>query len=206
MKPIHRLLTALPVIFALPATAAPLAGARPTEWPASAERHTTSIQRAAANDAEKKLIAAAEKSPPNAAALLEAIRKEDDKTQPLAGQWWNKEVCGIRIPFAITADAVDYYTQLVNGYAQKKLVRYAQPSSAFAYQTKAAQHDRYELDGKSFENITVVTLAMSFQQSFAATVAEGFSFEKKREVVFDKDGKIIHVSGDGDIEVPVFAM
>ena len=206
MKTIHCLLTALPVIFALPATAALLAGSKPIEWPASPDHHKTSVQREAANEAEKKLIAAAEKSAPDAASLLEAIREHGDGAQPQAGQWSNKQVCGIRIPFALTADAVAYYTELVNGYARQKFVRYSQPSSSFTYQAKAAKRDRYELDGKSFSNVTVVTLTMTFSQNFAATVAEGFSFEKKREVVFDKDGKIVHVSGDGDVNVPVFAM
>ncbi len=206
MKPIQLIATTLPIFFALPAQAAPRAGARPTEWPASPARHSVSIQREAANEKEQNLIAAAEKSQPDATALLESIRKDGDDIKPQPGQWWNKEIHGIRIPFAITNDAVHYYTELVNGFGQQKLVRYAEPGSSFTYQAKVAQPAAYDLDGKSLQNVTVVTMTLSFRQRFVATVTEAFGFEKKREVVFDKEGKIIHVKGDGDVRVPVMAM
>lgn len=206
MKPIRLLATTLPIFFALPAHSAPRVGARPTEWPASPENHTTTIQREAADDHQKKLITAAEKSQPDAAALLEAIRQENADAKPQPGQWWNKEVHGIRIPFAITADAVQYYSDLVKTYGEQKLTRYAQPGSTFTYQAKVSQPAAYELNGKSVQNVSVVTMTLTFRQRFTATVAEAFGFEKTREVVFDKDGKIIHVQGDGDVRVPVMAM
>jgi hypothetical protein len=206
MKPIQLLASTLPIFFALPLQAAMLAGSKPKEWPASAEHHKTAIQRHAADDHEKKLIAAAEKSQPDPAALLEAIGKGNGTAKPVAGQWWNKEALGIRIPFAITGDAVQYYSDLVTKYGEQKLVRFAQPSSAFTYHAKVSKPAAYEIDGKSLQNVTVVTMTLTFRQNFVATVAEGFSFEKTREVVFDKDGKILHVQGDGDVEVPIFAM
>lgn len=206
MKPIQLLAATLPILFALPTQAAMLAGSKPREWPADPHQHVVTIQREAADDTERKLIAAAEKSQPDPAALLEAMNKDGGDAKPQASQWWNKETLGIRIPFAITADAVQYYSDLVNSNGQQKLVRYAQPSSAFTYHAKVSKHAAYELTGQSLQNVSVVTMTLSFQQSFVATVAEGFRFEKKREVVFDKDGKILHIQGDGDVMVPVFAM
>lgn len=206
MKPIQLLATALPILFALPAHAALRAGSRPTEWAASPDHHKVTIQREAADENEKKWILAAEKSQPDSAALLESIRREGNDIKPQPDQWWNKETLGIRIPFAITADAVQYYSDLVKKYGEQKLVRFAQPSSAFTYQAKVSKPASYEIDGKAVTNVTVVTMTLSFRQNFVATVAEGFSFEKKREVVFDKEGKILHVQGDGDAKVLLLAM
>lgn len=205
MKSIRLLASLLPVFFALPAHSAMLAGAKPEEWPADPARHVATIQRVAADDHEKKLIAAAEKSLPDAAALAKAVGN-DAAAKPQSGPWWNKEVLGVRIPFAVTADAVQYYSDLVKNYGQQKLVRYSPPSSEFTYHAKVSKPDTFDLNGKSLENVTVVTMTMKFRQMFAATVAEGFHFEKSRIVVFDKDGKILGTQGDGDVEVPVLAM
>jgi hypothetical protein len=206
MKTIPLIAATLPIFFALPLQAIPLAGAKTREWPAAPEHHKVTIQREAADENEQKLIAAAEKSQPEPTALLEAIRKDDGDAKPQAGQWWNKETLGIRIPFAITADAVHYYSELVTKFGEQKLVRFTQPSSTFTYHAKVSKPVAYEIDGKSLPNVTVVTMSMTFQQKFTATVSEGFRFDKKREVVFYKDGKILHVLGDGDTLVPVFAM
>ena len=207
MKSIRIIGAILPVFLALPSHGALLAGARPKEWPASPDHHKITIAREAADENEKKLIAAAEKSLPDAAALAKSVAKDDSGlAKPQAGAWWNKEVLGIRIPYALTADAVQYYSDLVKGYGLQKLVRFSQPTSGFTYQAKVARHAAYEIDGKSVENVTVVTMTMKFHQNFVASVAEGFQFEKSRTVVFDKDGKILQVKGDGDTEVPVFSI
>lgn len=207
MKPSQLLACLIPVLFTLPAHAALRAGSKPKEWAASPEQHKISIQREAADDQEKKLIAAAEKSLPDAAALAKAIGKDATGiAQPQTGPWWNKEVLGIRIPFAVTADAVDYYNKLVTEYGQQKLVRFTRPSSEFSYHAKVARHAAFELEGKSLQNVTVVTMTLKFRQNFVASVAEAFGFEKSRTVVFDKHGKILGIQGDGDVEVPVMAM
>lgn len=206
MKPIPLLATLLPIFLALPVHSAPRAGSKSTEWPAAPEHHTIRIQRDAGSEGDEKLIAAAEKSQPDPSALLEAMRKESADANPQPGQWWNKEVRGVRIPYAITDGAVEYYSDLVKGYGAQKLVRYAQPGSSFTYQAKVAKHASYEVDGKNLTNVFVVTLSLSFQQKFTATVADAFGFEKERVVVFDENGKVIHIRGDGDIRVPVLSM
>ena len=207
MRTIRIFASLLLVFFSHPAGAAPLAGSKAKEWPASPEYHKINIQREAANDQEKQLIAAAEKVQPDVAALAKAPTMDAaGVAQPQAGTWWNKEVAGVRIPFAITADAVDYYQKLVTGYGQQKFVRFVRPSSEFRYHAKVAKLASYELNGKSLENVTLVSMTLKFRQNFAATVAEAFRFEKSRAVVFDKDGKILGIQGDGDVKVPVLAM
>jgi hypothetical protein len=67
-------------------------------------------------------------------------------------------------------------------------------------------HKEFTLDGKSFKNVHVVTLKLTFSQNFAATGTEGMHFEKKRIVVLDNDGKVLQVFGDGSTEVPILAI
>ena len=52
----------------------------------------------------------------------------------------------------------------------------------------------------------MVTLKLTFDQNFAATQTEGMHFEKKRVVVLDGKGKVLHISGDGPTEVPILAI
>ena len=43
-------------------------------------------------------------------------------------------------------------------------------------------------------------------QSFCASSTEAFGFTTDRTVVFEAQGKVLHVSGDGVTDVPVMAV
>ena len=74
------------------------------------------------------------------------------------------------------------------------------------YHASVRFHEDFMLDDKGFKGVHVVTLKLDFAQNFAATQTEGMSFQKKRVVVLDGAGKVLHVSGDGPTEVPVLAI
>lgn len=180
-----------------------LPGSRPKKWPANPERHTVTIDRKAEDPKEAALIAAAEAVVPDAAALKKAIG--DGPAPQDASQWWCGETLGIRLPFAVTGEAVGYFTTLVEGYRKQELERYSEPSSSVGYQAKVAHHAEFKLDGKTYKDVRVVTLELTFSQQFAATVTEGMSFQKQRTVVFDAAGKLLAVSGDGATDAAVMA-
>jgi hypothetical protein len=176
----------------------------PKEWPANTNRHTVVIVRSASDDAGRSLIVRAEGLQPDRAELAKAA---GDVSLPREGKvWWFREQFGIRLPYAVTGDAVTYYTGLVTGYGKTRMKRYAEPSSALKYTAAVKRHERFELDGKSWQNVDVVTLKLEFRQSFCATGTEAFGFTKDRTVVFDAQGKVLHVSGDGVTDVPVMAI
>ena len=116
-------------------TAAVLPGAMPKEWPANPAKHQVVITRAAKDDKESALIAAAEAAQPSKEKLREAAEARDRNdplglAQPKGAKapvgdnvWWYKEQLGIRIPCAITADAVTYYSDLVGKYGKQVLKR-----------------------------------------------------------------------------------
>ena len=150
------------------------------------------------------MIARAEGLQPDRAELVKAA---GDVPLPREGKvWWCREQFGIRIPYAVTGDAVTYYSGLVTGYGKMRMKRYAEPSSALKYTAAVKRHERFEVDGKNWQNVDVVTLKLEFRQAFCASGTEAFGFTKERTVVFDAQGKVLHVSGDGVTDVPVMAI
>lgn len=203
--PVRRLLALAALWLALAALlpAAMLPGSRPKKWPANPAKHTITIDRAAKDPKESALIAAAEAAVPDAAALKKAIG--DGPAPEDASQWWCGETLGIRIPFALTGDAVRYYSALVEGYRKQELERYSEPSSSVGYHATVERHAEFELDGKAYKDVQVVTLKLAFSQHFAATVTEGMDFQKQRTAVFDASGKLLALSGDGATQAAVMA-
>jgi len=199
-------------------TAAVLPGAMPKEWPANPAKHQVVIRRDATDKQQAAMIAAAEADQPSKEKLREAAEARDRNdplglAQPKGAKapvgdnvWWYKEQLGIRIPCAITADAVAYYSDLVGKYGKQVLKRYVEPSSRLDYHAGVEFHKEFKLGDKTFNNVHVVVLKLTFDQNFAATQTEGMHFEKKRVVVLDGKGKVLHISGDGPTEVPILAI
>lgn len=206
------------VAFPGPITAGIVPDFKPKEWPADPAKHQVTIRREATDDKQSAMIAAAEAAQPSKEALRKAADAGDrndplglaqPKESPLpAGDkvWWYKEQLGIRIPCAITADAVAYYSELVGKYGKQALNRYIQPSSSLDYHATVKFHKEFKLDDKTFHDVHVVTLKLTFDQNFAATMTEGMHFEKGRVVILDAEGKVLHISGDGPTEVPILAI
>ena len=184
--------------------AAMIEGAKPKKWEPDPARHRIAIRREADNDKQAKLIAAAEAAPPTADALRKAIGDGPAPKDP--SQWWYREELGIRIPFAVTVGAVDYYSDLVKKYRKETFERFTQPSSRLDYHATVAHHPNFEHDGKTFKNVHVVTLTLNFSENFAATATEGIQFEKQRTVVLDGNGKVVAIFGDGPTKAPVLAI
>jgi len=197
---------ALSALTVLHSEAAIEEGAKPKEWPADPGHHVVKVERIFKTEAESALITAAENLAPNEKELLASAQKQDESAKPVAKQWWYQEALSVKIPFALTADAVIYYTELVNGFGKQKLHRYSAPASRFHYEAQVAKHKTFEVDGKTFTHVSVVTLSTSFSEKFVTTVTEGIEFTKKRVVIFDAAGKVLHTSGDGETEVPIMTI
>jgi hypothetical protein len=88
----------------------------------------------------------------------------------------------------------------------KPFNRYIEPSTRLDYHAGVKFHQMFKVDDKTFNDVHVVTLTLTFAQDFAATQTERMRFEKKRMVVLDAAGKVLHISGDGTTEVPIMAI
>ena len=186
------------------ATAAVTPDSKPKEWPANPAKHQIMIRREAADQQQSAMIAAAEAAHP----AKETLKQAAGEAAVPAGEkvWWYEEQLGIRIPCAITADAVAYYSDLVGKYGKQVLQRYVEPSSRLDYHAGVKFHRDFKIGDKSFNNVHVVTLKLTFSQNFTATMTEGMRFEKERVVILDATGKVLHISGDGPTEVPILAI
>ena len=120
--------------------------------------------------------------------------------------WWYKEQLGVRIPCAITGDAVTYFSEVVTKNAKQEFKSYAMPSSRLVYLAGVRLHKEFKLDEKTFKDVSVVTMKLSFSANFTAESTSGMSFEKTRIVILDSDNKVLHISGDGPTEVPVLML
>jgi hypothetical protein len=196
--------TGLFMLLAGTAFPAMLPDAKPVDFPADPAKHVIRIQRDAADDARKKLIAVAEAAAPDAAALKKAANGEVLAKDEV--QWWHGETLGIRIPFAVTGAGVEYYRKLVEGYGKQAFKRCSEPSSKLDYQAGVVFHKEFEHQGKTYRDVHVVTLKLSFSQQFAASETEGMEFEKQRTVILNAEGKVLAISGDGPTEVAVMAI
>lgn len=195
-------LLSLALVAGVPAAVVP--GAEPKKWPANAQKHTVVITREATDNESRRLIAAAEAAQPPRAEVQKAAG--DAKLPEKGPLWWYKEELGLRIPYALTREAVTYFTSLVKKYGQESFTRYSEPSSQVEYTATVAAHESFSHDQSTFANVRVVTLKLKFSQNFCATGTEGLAFEKERTVVFDAAGKILLIIGDGPTETPILAI
>ena len=107
---------------------------------------------------------------------------------------------------AITAEAVDYYKDLVNKYEKQTDKRHQAPSSNVNYQASTIFKKEFIIDGKTFNNVNVITLKLAFNQSFCASGTEGMHIKKERIVIVDDADIVLHISGDGPTDVPIFVI
>jgi hypothetical protein len=186
----------------LPAAVVP--GAEPKKWPPGTTKHTVVVTRKAADEAERRLIAAAEAAQPPRTEVQKAAG--ETKLPEQGPLWWYREALGLRVPYALTAEAVEYFTALVRGYGKELFTRYTQPSSRVDYTASVAAHESFQHGERTFTNVRVVTLTLAFDQNFCATGTEGLAFRKERVVVFDAAGAILAIIGDGPTETPILAI
>ncbi len=183
------------------ATSAIEEGTKPKDWPANPAKHQVVVRREAADKQQAAMIAAAEAVPTSKEALRQAA---GDAAVPEGEKvWWYKEELGIRIPCAITADAVAYYSNLVEKYGKQNMKGYAEPSSRLDYHADVKFHKEFKFDGITYNDVHVVTMKLTFSENFAADSTAGMQFQKERMVVLDKGGKALLVTGDGPTEVPI---
>jgi len=176
------------LLAALAARGAMLPGSQPKAWPMNPAKHVTAITREAADDTGRKMIAAAEAAAPGTNA------------------WWCGERNRIRIPYALTHEALAYYTALVQGYKQRAWKAYIEPNSKLEYTAAVARRDAFTANGKTYANVYVVTLKLTFAANFTEDATAGVHFSKERTVVLDAQGTVLKITGDGPTEMPMLAI
>lgn len=165
-----------------------LPGSVPKDWPANPQRHVATLKRIPKDEAALRRIATAENAPSGTNAWSSGIQ------------------LGIRLPFALTLPAIEYYEGLIRGYQKRSWKTYVEPRSLMDYSAMVSHHEAFEWKGKTFRDVDVVEMKLNFQADFTQEGTQGVHFIKTRTVVLDRNGKVLAVFGDGKTEAPVLAI
>lgn len=163
-------------------------GSAPKNWPANPQRHGIQLKRTPEDEASLKKIALAEVAPSGTNA------------------WSRGSQLGIRLPFSLTRDALEYYEGVVRGYQKRSWKTYIEPRSGVDYTATVSHKNTFERDGRSFREVDVVEMTLSFHAEFTEEGTQGVHFKKSRTVVLDAKGRVVAVFGDGPTEAPVLAI
>lgn len=176
----------------------------------SAEKSfTQTIERISANSFEASLIEKAEKYYPPRDEVIYAAQQWNTQI-PDSGYWYYGEFDGVRIPFCITGDAVDYYSNLIDEFNKKPYDTFSL-SAEFTYKVEVEFKENYSSPPTNstgevvipdeFTSVYVVSMELKWNDYCGPLCAMWIN--KQRFVVFDKDGNLLRVYHDGETPVPV---
>jgi hypothetical protein len=184
----------------------------------TAKSHRATITRIFGSDTEAALLAIAEMYVPANPELASLIQdcvdlgncdSEDPDDENL---WWYDSFDGVRIPYAVTSDAVDYYADLVAQWQVDPSTSWGGEwtSSNLQYVGVIEYADAVEIGGEQFDDVYVVDMNLSWSAVCGSLSAYGFDkmrtiilslgahgFDKMRTVILSPAGDILRVYGDG---------
>ena len=171
---------------------------------------TKNIERVFLNEFEQNLIITAESFYPPRDSVLNAASPEFQIFIPDTNYWFYDSFDGVRIPYAITIDAINYYSNIID-------LLNASPNSLiykadFDYKAEVAYFNSYSFEGIdpftgdtlpsiSFNNVFVVKMDLSWDHSCGPEC--GLYIIHKRIVIFNSEGELLQIFHDGKIPVTV---
>jgi hypothetical protein len=194
----------LPLLYTALLLVLALAGCDTDSTEPEVERsYSKSVVREAANDFEDSLIAQAEAVYPARDSVVAAAW--DPAQVPEVGYWFYGAFDGVLIPYAITGDAVTYYSDLIDALEAGEELQFLTEAS-LDYRATASFREAYTFEGadpetgeplpsESFERVYVVEMSLGWSQYCGELCAMGINHD--RVVVFDEAGELLRVSLDG---------
>jgi len=148
------------------------------------------------------LIGEAEAVWPERQEILDLIG--DETKQQHAGVtdeplWWFRTFDGVRIPYAITGAALPYYLGVIESFMAGDFSQaggITMKKAKLEYAAVVEHHETFTHEGRTFQDVDVVSLSLHWFQFCGGECAMGFG--KERVVVFGPDGGVLAVFGDGE--------
>ena len=176
-----------------------------TEEPELETSFTKSIERIAKDSFETNLIEMAEKAyPPRMEVVAAAVFSNIEI--PDSAYWYYNSFDGVLIPYAITIDAINYYTELIDGL-ESGTISSIFITASFDYKAEVELKEEYTIannennNDDNYQNVYVVTMNLKWENYCGSLCALWIS--KKRTVVFDKNGELLKIYFDGAEPVAV---
>jgi hypothetical protein len=161
------------------------------------------ISRSYGKEHEALLIREAEAAHPARQDVIalagDAAAQERAGIGPGDDPWWYMTFDGVRIPYAITDDAVVYYTGALEAFRHGDFspsLGIEMKKAKLAYRASVSLEESYEREGRTFTGVYVVRMSLEWSQFCGPECAMGFA--KERVVVLDGDGDVLAVFGDGE--------
>ena len=158
-----------------------------------------SIRRSFRNPEEERLIRIAEETypPPEAILAIAGSRPGPEALSKEKRLWWYDSFDGVRLPYAVTMDAVRYYLTLSQALARGDTTETGirMKRSEFSYHASiAARPSTYSRDGRVFKDVYVVNMGLTWSNYCGSECACWFRLD--RTVVLRPDGTVLCVFGD----------
>ena len=147
------------------------------------------ISRTYADSMGMRLLRLAESLPPDTAELFKVMPDQEKQAIPPSeknGVWWCLTI-NMRIAYAITDKAVKYYAD-----STLDMIARGGGPLQMTYNADVKYYDTYD----TYAQVYVAQMSLTFQ--------EGIGFSKQRIVVFDKNGKLLNILGDGVPQVTIY--
>ncbi len=169
-----------------------------------------SIERIYKNDFEEQLIRKAESLYPDRDSVLAVVDSIYHQYIPDSNYWHYSSFDGVLIPYTITSEAINYYTALID--TMKIIPSEIFITAEFYYRSEIKYHELYEFQGvdqfteeplgpETYTKIYVVKMELKWEHYCGPMC--GLWINRKREIIFDKDGNLIKIYYDGQIPVVV---
>jgi hypothetical protein len=214
--PILGVVALLSILCVAPADAAPpgyfvdskqAAAKRPVDQVKADGDFTYSLHRRFDDATGARLLAIAEAAYPPRSHLVDiAIDRgfevgSDSAHVPL---WWCNGLGVARVPYAITAGALEHYMKLTDRF-RRHIFREMGSQGLYwtnlTYRATIVPRDRYTIDGEDATGVYVAEMNLSWSYDDGTFIQVSVAH---RVVVLARDGEVLAVEGDGDTREEVF--
>lgn len=174
--------------------------------------YTYSIKRDFTSTFEEGLVKQAETYYPSRDSVVAAAVAAGQSADEIPDEkyWWYRVQKGIKVPYSLTTEAIDYFSGLVDS-AQREaepncmnrrfLVRY---TASVSYKEKFVVYNYGE--DTAYNDVYVVMMRLSWDSEAFDDVLHwttGYHDYRERLVVFDKEGQLLDVYFDGQTLRPI---
>jgi hypothetical protein len=118
--------------------------------------------------------------------------------------WWCDGLGASRVPYAITAGAIDHYTKMTDRFrAHNFREAFARNLfwTDFVYKASITLRDHWYVEGVSIPDVYVAEMNLSWSYDDGTFVPVSIAH---RVVVLSRDGRVLVVEGDGETQEEVF--
>lgn len=159
------------------------------------------VHREFRDPAEERLLRIAEETypPPKAIASIANDRIYRKSLLREKWLWWYGDFDGVRLPYAVTTDAVRYYLGLTQALGRGEsskahVIRMKRSRFSYSARVSAGPTKTFSREGQVFENVYIVEMRLEWSNYCGSLCACDFHLE--RTVVLRADGTVVCVFGD----------